>query len=135
MNQLATVIIIIQTLGGVFGNMSTGITTMQDFYTATPKPEESVANWGLHFEGIMQNAIEKGYSKKEEKNYLLKEQFWRSLKSEKLKNATKVHYNTISSFELLKREVRAEENEMKKTSGVQHQPIKVGIKKQKKVLN
>ena len=126
MDQSATVDIILQTLEGVFGNVSTGISTMQDFYTATQKPEESVANWGLRLEGIMQKAIDKGYAKQEEKNDLLKEQFWRSLKREKLKNATRVHYNTISSFELLRREVRAEENEMKKTAGAQHQPIKVG---------
>ena len=74
----------------------------------------------------MQKAIDKEYAKKEEKNDLLKEQFWRSLKIEKLKNSTRVHYNTISSFELLRREVRAGENEMKKTAGAQHQPIKVG---------
>ena len=68
----------------------------------------------------------KGYIKKEQRNDLLKEQFWRSLRSEKLKNATRVDNNTISSFELLRRDVRAEENEMKKTDGAQHQPIKVG---------
>ena len=54
--QSATVDIILQTLEGVFGNVSTGISTMQDFYTATQKPEESVANWGLRLEGIMQKA-------------------------------------------------------------------------------
>ena len=64
--------------------------------------------------------------KKEEKNDLLKEQFWRQLRSERLKNATRVHYNTISSFELLRREVRREENEMKKSPGVQFQPLKAG---------
>ena len=64
--------------------------------------------------------------KKEEKNALLKEQSWRQLRSERLKNTTRVHYNTISRFELLRREVRREENEMKKSPGVQFQPLKAG---------
>ena len=126
MDQSATVDEIVKGLEGVFGSVSSGIRAMQDFFTAAQKPDESAVNWGLRLEGIIQKAIDKGYIKKEEKNDLLKEQFWRSLKSEKLKNATRVHYNTISSFELLRREVRTEEEEMYKSTGAQHQPIKVG---------
>lgn len=98
----------------------------RSFFTASQKQDESAASWGLRLESIIQKAIDKGYMKKDEKNDLLKKQFWRQLRSEKLKNATRVHYNTISSFELLRREVRREENEMKKTPGVQFQPLKAG---------
>ena len=115
-----------KTLDVQFGSVTTGISAMQEFFTASQKQDESAASWGLRLETIIQKAIDKGYMKKEEKNDLLKEQFWRQLRSERLKNGTRVHYNTISSFELLRREVRREENEMKKSPGVQFQPLKAG---------
>lgn len=126
MGDSATLEDIMRTLDVQFGSVTTGISAMQEFFTASQKQDESAASWGLRLESIIQKAIDKGYMKKEEKNDLLKEQFWRQLRSEKLKNATRVHYNTISSFELLRREVRREENEMKKTPGVQFQPLKAG---------
>ena len=126
MGDSATLEDIMKTLDVQFGSVTTGISAMQEFFTASQKQDESAASWGLRLETIIQKAIDKGYMKKEEKNDLLKEQFWRQLRSERLKNATRVHYNTISSFELLRREVRQEENEMKKSPGVQFQPLKAG---------
>lgn len=43
---------------------------------------------------------------------MLKTKFWRSLYNTELKNATRVHFESIDSFELLRRKVRAEEYEM-----------------------
>ena len=43
---------------------------------------------------------------------MLKTKFWRALYSTELKNATRVHFESIESFELLRRKVRAEEYEM-----------------------
>ena len=57
-------------------------------------------------------------------NNMLKNKFWGCLRSDRLKNATRIHYETLTSFEGLRRKVRAEEYEMKIASGVQHQPMK-----------
>ena len=51
-------------------------------------------------------------------NNMLKNKFWGCLRSDRLKNATRIHYETLTSFEGLRRKVRAEEYEMKIASGV-----------------
>ena len=54
----------------------------------------------------------------------LKEQFWKSLRRERLKHETRVKFETIESFELLRRAVRAEENETKIATNLQQQHLK-----------
>ena len=63
-------------------------------------------------EEILKKAIDKGHVSPEQKNTMLKTKFWRALYSTELKNATRVHFESIESFELLRRKVRAEEYEM-----------------------
>lgn len=58
-----------------------------------------------------------------ERNDMLKTKFWRSLRSDRLKNATRIHFETTSSFELLRRQIRAEEYEMKVNSGIHYNPV------------
>lgn len=43
---------------------------------------------------------------------MLKIKFWQSLYRTELKNATRVHFESADSFELLRKKVRAEEYEM-----------------------
>ena len=43
---------------------------------------------------------------------MLREGFWRSLYSSELKNATRLHFLSVDSFETFRRKVRAEETEM-----------------------
>ena len=124
MGTSSTVQEIIERLEGVFGNVAAGESVMQEFYTATQKSDESVTAWGLRLEEIIQKAVDKGHVKQEETNNMLKNKFWRCLRSDRLKNATRIHYETLTSFEGLRRKVRAEEYEMKIASGVQHQPMK-----------
>lgn len=109
---------IMNKLEGVFGNVATGESVLQEFYMASQKEGETVAAWGLRLEEILQKAIEKGHIRKDEKNDMLRTKFWKSLRSERLKNATRVHFETVSSFELLRRAVRAEEHEMLLNSGI-----------------
>ena len=52
---------------------------------------------------------------------MLKEQFWTALRSERLKNATRVKYEFTEDFELLRRAVRAEEYDMNRISGMKQQ--------------
>ena len=112
---------IISRLEGVFGNVASGESVLQEFYTATQKVDESVATWGLRLEEILQKAIVKGHVKLEEKNDMLRTKFWRSLRSDRLKNATRVHFESITNFEMLRRAVREEEHEIKISTGIQHQ--------------
>ena len=52
---------------------------------------------------------------------MLKKQFWTALRSERLKNATRVKYEFTEDFELLRRAVRAEEYDMNRISGMKQQ--------------
>ena len=103
---------IMEKFESVFGNVASGESVLQEFYTATQRPDESIALWGIRIEEIVQNAIEKGHVTPLQKNSMLKTKFWRSLYNTELKNATRVHFESIDSFELLRRKVRAEEYEM-----------------------
>ena len=105
----ATVEEIMTKLQSVFGNVATRGSIMRKFDTAIQKQDESVTAWGLRLEEKLQKATEKGHVRSEEKNDLLKDAFWRGLRSERLKNATRVHFELISNFELLRRAVRGEE--------------------------
>ena len=119
----STVNEMLEKLEGVFGNVATGMSVLEEFYSASQKQGETVNAWSLRLEEILQRAIDKGHTRIEEKDHLLKEKFWRCLRSERLKNATQIYYHTMDSFELLRRKVRAEEYEMEVKRGIQHQPV------------
>ena len=119
----STVNEMLEKLEGVFGNVATGMSVLEEFYSASQKQGETVNAWSLRLEEILQRAIDKGLTRIEEKDHLLKEKFWRCLRSERLKNATQIYYHTMDSFELLRRKVRAEEYEMEVKRGIQHQPV------------
>ena len=104
---------IISKLESLFGNVASGLSILQEFFTAAQKSDETVAMWGLRIEEILQRAIEKGEVASDRKNHLLKDKFWRSLHSFDLKIATKVYFDKISDFEVLRSKVREEERELK----------------------
>ncbi|MEW8545549.1 MAG: hypothetical protein AB2693_18670, partial [Candidatus Thiodiazotropha sp.] len=116
--------VILNRLEAVFGNVATGESVLQEFYTAAQKQDETVTAWGLRLEEILQKAVMKGHVRKEETDGMLRNKFWKYLRSERLKNATRTKFETLKNFEDLRKAVRAEEHEMKVSSGVQHQPIR-----------
>lgn len=67
MGTSANVQEIINKLEGVFGNVATGESVLQEFYTAAQKQAESVATWGLRLEELLQKAVVKGHVRSEEK--------------------------------------------------------------------
>ena len=124
----ATVSEIKKKLESVFGSVATRESIMREFYTATQQQEESVPAWGLRLEEILQRAMEKGHVRSEDRNDLLKDTFWRGLRSEKLKNATRVNFVSISNFERLRREVREEENQIAVSTGIRLQKQEIWMR-------
>ena len=118
---------ILHRLEGVFGNVATAESVLQEFYTATQKQDKSVAAWGLRLEEILQKAIDKGHVKEEDKNSMLKNKFWKALRNDRLKNATRIAFSSALSFDELRKLVRAEEYELKLNTGMQHQTIKTKV--------
>ena len=109
-------------LEGVFGNVATGESILQEFYTASQKADESVTAWGLRIEEILQKAVDKGHVKDTDTNEMLRNIFWKNLRNDRLKNATRAKFENIHSFELLRRAVRAEEYDMKTNKICAQQP-------------
>ena len=104
---------IISKLESLFGNVASGLSTLQEFFTAAQKSDKTVTLCGLRIEEILQRAIEKGDVASDRKNHLLKDKFWRSLHSFDLKIATKVYFDQILDFEVLRSKVMEEERELK----------------------
>ena len=132
---------IIDKLESVFGNVATGASIMQEFYTAAQNADESVTLWGIRIEQIVQRAVEKGYISPEQKDTMLKDRFWWYLRNVDLRNTSKIHYVQAENFDMLRSKVKAEEHAMavhergeippltkreeksKSSIAVQHQPL------------
>ncbi|XP_053378467.1 trichohyalin-like [Mercenaria mercenaria] len=112
MSSDATTREIIDKLDSIFGNVRSGESVLSEFYMSRQKRSETISEWALRLEGILQRAIVKGHVKEDQKDEMLKVRFWRHLYSDDLKNATRLCFETAKSFEELRRKVRIEENEM-----------------------
>ena len=77
----------------------------------------------MRLEEIIKNAVDKGHVKQEATYNMLKNRFWKGLRTEKLKNRTQIHFVNIDDYQELLSRVREEENEMKLNPGVQYQPV------------
>ena len=123
MGTWACVEMMLNRLENVFGNVASGQSLLQEFYSANQKDQESAEAWGLRLEELVQKASDKGLVRAEDKDEMLRNEFWRSLRSERLKNATRVHFHKGLDFESLRKAVREEEKEMTLTRGIQHQVL------------
>ena len=75
---------IVNRLQSVYGYVASCDAVIEEFYTAEQRPEESVADWGIRLEYILQKAIDKGHVVEKGKNDVLRRKFWRSLYSLKM---------------------------------------------------
>ena len=119
---------IIKRLERIFGNVSSSECIFREFYTASQNQSESAVTWGLRLGEILKNGLDKGYVKPENKSNMLCERFWNGLKSERLKNATRIDYRNITDFDELLSRVREEEKVLNLNQGVQHQPVPVSLR-------
>ncbi|XP_045206352.2 trichohyalin-like [Mercenaria mercenaria] len=104
---------IISKVEDIFGDMSSKQTIFTQFYTAEQQPNESIVEWGLRLEEMLQLIEAKRSLTIDERNEMLRDKFWRSLLSKELKNATRHAFESGEKFEVLRRKARAEEHEMK----------------------
>lgn len=111
---------IINKLEGIYGNVRSGESIIEEFYSSKQRKGESISAWGLRLENLVQVAIEKGHIQENQRDDMLKSRFWRYLEDEDLKNATRLTFETCSSFEELRLKTRREEQEMKKTEEISH---------------
>ena len=103
---------IVRRLESVYGNVASGEAALQEFYTVHQEKNELVTDWGLRLEQILQRA-KKGHVNEERKDQMLRDKFWRSLYDQNLKKCYKDLLQSLTSFEKLQQNIRAEEYEMK----------------------
>lgn len=108
----ATTTEILDTLESNYGNIRSGESLMEEFYTAKQGKDEDLSAWAIRLERILQLAIDKGEMEDSKKDDMLKKRFWRNLRSTELRNATRVDMKSAATFEDLKKNIRQEEMEM-----------------------
>ncbi|XP_033757328.1 uncharacterized protein LOC117339721 [Pecten maximus] len=129
LGETATGTAILSKLEGLYGNVETDEATLQKFYTESQQEGESVTAYACRLETLLHASIESGYIDRVAKETMLRSKFWTSL-NERLKTQTRNKYETIKSFDMLVREVRAIELELTNNDKVkssakkgQHQPV------------
>ena len=103
---------IIEKLEGVYGNVYDCETIMQNFYMQRQELHQTVAEYGIKLETILQSAVEKGHISPDARNDMLRTKFWSGLRDTELKNASRYKYDTTENFDTLRKEIRAIELEI-----------------------
>ncbi|XP_053392016.1 trichohyalin-like [Mercenaria mercenaria] len=111
-NPTATSEEIIEKIEDIFGDTSSKQTIFTEYYTASQREKESVADWGLRLEEILLKVSTKKQLSSEERNEMLKDKFWRSLYNKEIKNALRISFESTDTFEVLRKKARAEEHEI-----------------------
>ena len=127
LSEHATAENIIDKLDGVYGNVYSSEALLENFFKETQQPNQSVAEYGMKLESIIQSAVEKGDIIIVAKNQMLKSKFWSGLRDPLLKNSSRYKFDTTKDFDQLRKEIRAIELELansdKGITTVQHQHI------------
>lgn len=98
---------IIDKLEGVYGNVFSSEALLQRFYSENQQPNQSVAEYGMQLESLIQLAVEKGQINPAAKNEMLRSKFWSGLRDPSLKNASRYKYDTVMDFDQLRKEIRS----------------------------
>ncbi|XP_053391393.1 trichohyalin-like [Mercenaria mercenaria] len=106
---------IVDKLETIYGNVRSGESVLGEFYQSKQGKDETIAEWGIRLESMLQIALEKNQIHKSQKDEMLRSRFWRYLYNDDLKNATRLGYETAKDFEDLQRKIRKEECEMSLT--------------------
>lgn len=116
LKPMATSTEILKKLEDIYGTTQTEDAILQDFCNAKQEDKENTSDWAVRLESIMQLAIATGEIPESKKNSLLKQRFWKGLNNEKLRNNTRVTYESGEGFEVLRKKTRVEEEELKRNS-------------------
>ncbi len=112
MSTSATVDEVMAELEDNFGIVASKDTLLSRFLLSEQEPAESIVDWGLRLEELMMQVTRKTAFDEGEKRFMLRKRFWRGLRSEELKNATRVHFEGGLTYEELRNKVREEEYEI-----------------------
>ncbi|XP_061190384.1 paraneoplastic antigen Ma2 homolog [Saccostrea echinata] len=104
---------ILSRLDGVYGNIYPSEKLIQQFYASKQEEGETVVDFGMRLESILQRCIERKAISNDVKNEMLRTKLWSGLSDNNLRNASRYKYDTINDFETLRKELRTIELDMK----------------------
>ncbi|XP_033759520.1 uncharacterized protein LOC117341767 [Pecten maximus] len=107
-----------------FGNVASNEVVLQQFYSATQKEGESVTAFGCRLEALLQLAINSGHVSPSARDDMIRSKFWTGLRCDRLKGQTRHKYDSIKSYDLLLREVRAVDLELNPAQKAANKPTK-----------
>lgn len=111
LGENASVDDILNKLDGFYGNVSSGETHIQSFYSDYQQDKDSIVEYGSRLEQTISRAIRYGHIDLVAKDAMLRSKFWTGLRSQQLKHSTRHLYDSIKDFQLLLKEVRKVELE------------------------
>lgn len=99
---------ILTKLHGIFGNIYPTEKLTQQFYATLQeeRERETVVDYGLRLESILQICIEREAISLDARNEMLKSKLLSFLKDNNLRNTSRNKFDTINDFEALRRELR-----------------------------
>ena len=104
---------IVQKLEDIYGNIYPTEKLLQQFYAATQEKGESVADYGMRLENLLQTCIDRGSISLGARDDMLTTKLWSGLSDSNLRNASRYKYDTIDDFEALRMELRTIELDLK----------------------
>lgn len=107
---------IVTKLDGVYGNIYPTEKLIQQFYASKQEDGESVVDYGMRLESILQRCIERKAISNDAKNEMLRTKLWSGLRDSNLRNASRYKYDIINDFETLRRELRTIELDLELSS-------------------
>lgn len=128
MNSLghqATIIEILDKFEGIYGTLETSEELLQRFYNAVQSAGESISTWGCRLEDLLTKATHHKKLSPTIKDEMLRTRFWNGLADPTLKNTTRYKYDTIDTFDELRREIRKMEQEISIQSSLQRKGTRV----------
>lgn len=97
---------IIEKLEGVFGNVYRAESLLQQCYMKKQQPNQTVAEYGMKLESMLQPVNEKGHIGLKSRNDMLRSRFWLGLHDIHLGNARRHKFDTVWDFDRFKKEIR-----------------------------
>jgi hypothetical protein len=106
-----TVAQVIEKFDRLFGKTLTPSEIMKDLFSAKQMDSESIITWSCRLEGLMIDAINYKAQQPDQKNDVLRTQFWNGLYRQDIKNALRHKFDSDVSFEDLISAARVIEKE------------------------
>ncbi len=106
---------ILRKFDGLYGTVATEASLLTQFYASQQAESEDVATWSVRLEDIIQKVVSKGLISQGTTNEMLRSKLWTGLANDRLKQATRYKYDTITNYDDLVVELRRVEQEMSPT--------------------